>query len=315
MADQTQQIARLRAAASAMPVLDKEAASRAAAAKQLQIDSALQQAPAGAGVREAQAIAPQVVQNLAPAAVPGAAGLLQAGGAAAQLESQAAQSNLQEASRAQKLNQTESAAKQGLAENAASRDQQIQMTKDEAARAKKLQDLGLGYDSDLAFMSQKQREDLAKLGRDVKAKLFDDRLTFEGTAQDRKFTSDRQMADYMVASAKSSEDLQNKAQIMTQNYERKAQLYDQAYKVASAELDRQLKKAEQSKDQVSKKKIIEIKMAFDKEVADKKRDASNKKALIMGVTTVAAAVASVYGTPVAGAGVMAAGTAYANKEE
>jgi hypothetical protein len=82
--------------------------------------------------------------------------------------------------------------------------------------AKKLQAAGFDVDSRLQMATEKQRNDLAKLGNGIKEELLDSRLAFEKDEIGRKFSNDRQFADYIAANAKTQQEFEVKMQEMAQ---------------------------------------------------------------------------------------------------
>ncbi len=82
--------------------------------------------------------------------------------------------------------------------------------------AKKLQAAGFDVDSRLQVATEKQRNDLAKLGNGIKEELLDSRLAFEKDELGRKFSNDRQMMDYIAVNAKTQQEFESKMQDMAQ---------------------------------------------------------------------------------------------------
>jgi hypothetical protein len=303
----------IRAAAAGYAATDDAAAKRLRDAQSLVFGQAAQQV---GSVRQAQAAAPQLVQAQADSelkqADQAAQTQTQAGELANQATQQQNQQTLEAQGTAQGLAQTQQAASQQLGEAQAEASQRIRMTNDEQASAARLQQVGLAYDNQLAFLSRKQRDDLAKLGRDVKDRLFTDRLTFEQDEAGRKFANERQLADYTVANAKSEDELRDKLQQVQQAQQRKEYLIERSYELVGQDLDRRLKQAEQERDQVSKAKILEWQRTLKTQEA-----ARAKKAGVMQNVLQGAAGGAMAGAPIAppwGAiigGVVGAGAGYA----
>lgn len=305
----------IRAAAATMPVQDADAAQRLKAAQAAVFGQLAQQAGPTAGIRDAQAAAPQLTQTegatALQAAQQGGQNLLQAGGQANAAEQQADQASLEARATGQQLAQTKAAAAQQVAESAAEAAQRVQMSGAEQAQAARLQAMGLTYDNQLAFMSRKQRDDLANLGRDVKQKLFDDRLTFAQDEAGRKFTNDRQLADYDVANAKSKDELQDKLQQVNEAQQRKAYMVDAAFAKVGQQLDQQYQTAVTNQDNATKARLAELKRLWEIEKQKRERQAGAMSAAVSGAMSGAAAGTAVepgYGTIIGG--VIGAGAGY-----
>lgn len=170
------------------------------------------------------------------------------------------------------------------------------VTQDDIASAKRLQDAGFEVDQNLQFATEKQRRDLGRLGNDVRAKLLDARLAFDKDDRGRKFSNERQLADYALASAKSQEDFQNKVQAIQQAaktkemltnaiYDRLATIQKQGYISKQGDLDR-------ASQELINKYAIEAKEAS----ARAKADAANSLAMVQGLGMVAGAVGGAWAT-------------------
>lgn len=298
---------KLRAISRAAPALDAQAAARAQEAQQVQVSQAVQQAAPGAGVRQAQAIAPAATLAVAqPGLAAREAGLAtqqQLGQQALQVQEtqQRAQQSATAIGQAETLAGERRAAE--ATDTAAELAQRKSLTAQELAQAKRLQAMGISTDARVGFLTNKQREDLAKLGRDVKAELADARLQFARDEDGRKFANDRQMWDYTVASAQSDEALRDRMQSMSLAYERKAKMIELATSKISAEIDRLYAKAEQEKDQASKMRLAEMKRQLEKRRADLAHDAA-KKGQMVQVLSLAGMAAGSAGGP---AGAMVGG--------
>lgn len=312
--------------ANAVPVLDAEARKRAEQARQIQMAGALGQAPTAsttAGAPTARALAQRAatagVQAQATAELSARQRMLQnlqevgtqalqaAGGEESVRQGQerlAGQTALTEAGRTAK---TEVAG--------AERAQKVQMTGQEAAEAERLQKLGIETDAKISFMTNKQRQDLSKLGRDVKQQLFDSRLQFERDGVGRKFRNERQMSDWAVSTASSREELMGRMQTIQQAAEKEIIMM----KAAAARLEQALKQGfgdeQRELDQASKERMIRAKADLEKEIQAKEARAAAIGNILSGAASGAMAGGSVGGLwgAVAGGVLGAAGGAQANK--
>jgi hypothetical protein len=273
----------IRTAAAGYASTDEAAAKRLRDAQSLVFGQAAQQV---GSVRQAQAVAPQLTQagteTELRSAQQAADTQVQAGELANQADQLESQTALEAQGTAQQLGQAKAAAGQQVAEAQAEAAQRVQMTADEQAAAGRLQQVGLDYDSRLAFLSRKQREDLAKLGRDVKDRLFTDRLAFERDEQGRKFANERQLADYTIATVRSDDELKDKVQQVQQVQQRKEYMVDRAFQVINDQLTRQLAKAEQARDQVAARRIADIQSRIKKEEERRAREAGTMGNVVSG---------------------------------
>jgi hypothetical protein len=286
----------IRAAAAGYVATDEDAAKRLRDAQSLVFGQAAQQV---GSVRQAQALAPQLDQAAADSelkqADQAAQTQTQAGELANQAQQQASQQQLEAQSTAQGLQQAQAAGQQQVREAQAEAAQRTQMTQDEQASAARLQQVGMDYDNQLSFMSRKQRDDLAKLGRDVKDRLFTDRLTFEQDEAGRKFSNERQLADYTVATAKSQDELRNKVQLVQQAQQRQEYVVQRAFDVLNQGLDEQYAKAEQARNQASASRIADIQNQFKLEEQKRARQAGAMQNVMQGAVSGAGAGFSVGG--------------------
>jgi hypothetical protein len=307
----------IRAAAAGYASTDDAAAKRLRDAQALVFGQAAQQV---GSVQQAQQAAPQLVQAATEVGLKSAEAAgqtqIQAGELANQADAQASESALNAQATAQGLAQAKSAAGQQQAEAAAEAAQRKTMTADEQASASRLQQVGLDYDAQLSFMSRKQRDDLSRLGRDVKDKLFTDRLVFEKDEAGRKFSNERQLADYTLATAKSQDELRDKVQTAQQAEQRKEYLVAHAFDMALQGLDQQLARAEQTRDHASTARILETKRQLQKDKAARDAKAGAMTATMQGAVG-GAATGFMVGGPwgaVAG-GVIGAGAGYASSQQ
>jgi hypothetical protein len=312
MATDPNKLNRIRQLSANVPILNEEAQARLQAGQQIQLQQLAASAPAKQlTTRAIQAMAPQITQQFGQQA-------LQQQAAGQQMQMAAAQQAVQQ----QGAIQQQAAAQQELAQKAAQQQAELQqnvgLARQEEATKNKLTDgeiasnnrlaaAGIEADNNLSFLSRKQREDLSNLGRDVKAKLFDSRIQFARDENGRKFTNERQLMDFAVASAKSQQELAQKLQTMEQVATREIYMMETAAAKMSQALQNGYLDGKRELDQASRARLVELKAAADKEIAKKKAYASNMK-MIMGGLTIAAGVAT---GGVAGGAMIAGGTGLA----
>lgn len=297
---------RIKALAGQMPELDAEAEQRARDARRIQMQAAVANAAPQTNVtRAAQTVAPQLAtaagQSTQEIAQRGAQQQVTLGEQALGAQAQESQTAL--ANQATSQAEAQAGQEQDLAGNeaAAERVEKTRMTADETAQKLRLQREGIDYDNQLSFMSRKQREDLSRLGRDVKSELFDSRLQFDKDEAGRKFSNERQLWDYTVSSARSDEELKSKLQTIQLAASREAKLMDLAYQKTADKLNQDYLKAKQDGDQASMKRIADIKRELQKEQQRQAEKAANTGMIIGGLSTVAMVAGTAMGSPVGGA--------------
>jgi hypothetical protein len=183
------------------------------------------------------------------------------------------------------------------ADEQASRDIILQ---DEIDSASRLQQLGIDQDNRLQIATLKQREDLQNVGLDVRAKLLDSRLQFKQDERGRKFSNDRQMADYIAATATSREDFNSKMSQMQQMQERKILLLKQTQAQLETALERGFLKEQDDLDQQSKMELSAMIAANKRQIKREEARARNRQGIFTaGATILGAGIATVFGTPAA----------------
>lgn len=314
--------------AQAIPVLDAEARKRAESARQIQIAQGVAgaQAVGAPGGPTARAAAQQIAGAATTAAAEGQITaqqrLLQnlqgAGTEILQTAKGEEAGQLGRASLAAETSQREAERTARTDVAGAERQQKVQLTKEEAAEAERLQRFGIETDARVSFMTRKQREGLAKLGQDVKQRLFDDRLRFERDEAGRKFSNERQLSDWAVATAGSQEALRDRMQQIEQATQRELVVM----KAAAARLEQSIKQnfadSERELDQASKARIIQMKADLDREIEAKSARAAAIGNILSGAASGAmAGGAASGGNPwgfVIGGVLGAGGAAMANKQ-
>lgn len=265
-----------------------------------------QAAPSGDIQSQQQALSAAVAgQQAQDALAADALGQQQALGAQ-QLQTQQVQQEGQADLATQERQQRESLQGQELAQQeaqqAAKIKQQTTFTERELAQQERLQSMGIDYANQASFLTRKQREDLAALGRDTKAKLFDARLEFEQGEAGRQFSNELQLLDWAASSAENQVAMQNKMREIQQAAQKKVMLLEAAY----ARISKQLSQASQSKiqemDQVTTKELTTLKTELEARIRKEKAQAANKAGIL-------GAIGSIVGGMYAGPGGAAAGGA------
>lgn len=170
-------------------------------------------------------------------------------------------------------------------------------------------------------MSNEQK--LANISEQAKQEMFDSRKKFAEDELGRKFTNDRQMADYVVSQAKSQQDLLDYQQKVDQLSKRSQQASETALNKVSQQLKAENALANQLQDQLSQKgitaneqenlrtlyaqKVDQINKLQQSEIALKlqlqknQADAANRSSMISSIFSIAGAVGgAVVGGPAGG---------------
>lgn len=158
-----------------------------------------------------------------------------------------------------------------------------------------------------------QVERLAALDASAKQELFDRELQFKKDANNQTFFSERQLADYKRASATKDEEMRNWANTAQNIHKKNIATLEAMYnKMAEVEKNNFMV-GQQKLDQAAQQELMELKRDTERRIANAKRKAANTSAMWSGLGGAATAVGTglmfVPGAQVAGAGLIAAGTA------
>lgn len=312
-------MADLKALAQAIPGLNQQAQQRAQAAANVTLQQQLGAAPRQLPVRAASQQA-------------GAAQATQAGQIAAR-QQQAQQQQLMQLGQ-QGLQQQQFANQAALQRQSMAQQEQLaaekqqrafQLTEAEIASRKRITDsdiqvkdrlnkIGLEYDNRLSILSEQQKRDLNRISQDAKDQIFDSRLAFEVDERGRKFSNQRQLADYTLMNAQKEEDFRQKAQYAIQANQRHMQLLQISYDKLSRSLQHSYKNEQAKLDYESQKKIAKLKSDMAAAMQRKQARANNNIAMWRTAGTVVGAVVGAYigGSTTGGTGTAAGATAGAS---
>lgn len=304
---------------NAVPGLNQQAQSQADAASQVQLQQQLGAAPATPGMnvtRVAQAAAPQAIAQAGQQqlAIQQQGQQQLAGLAQAQLQQQAATSQIELGQRAvglQKQQATEQQKTQ-MKLSKAELESRKRVTAKEIQQAQYLQQFGIDQDNRLLTMSLKQRSDLQKIGRDTQDKILDSRLRFERDEMGRKFTNERQLADWKIMNMKSEQEFQRSAAKAKQDSTRFMELLTTSHNQISQALEQEMKKSEAKKDFQLEKKLALTKRAMQKKIKEEAAAARNRASMWRAGGMIVGAVAGSFtpAGPVVGAQIGAAAGEY-----
>lgn len=207
----------------------------------------------------------------------------------------------------QQLAQQAAQERQRLAQLQQLREEELQSRKtvldeDIAAQAR-LQQLGIDRDNALQLATIKQREDLARLGRDVKSQLLDSRLQFQKDERGRQFTNERQLADWTAANSASRQEFNEKMGRMKQSYDRKILLLKQADAQIAKALEQGFIKEQGDLDFEAQKELAQLRADTREKIRREEANARNRAAMFQaGGTIIGTGVGAAFGGP-AGAAV------------
>lgn len=295
----------LNALAEQVPGLNQRAHSQVQAARDISLQKQIQAAPRrGQAAPQAQALATQ-------RATQAGQDIIARRQAAAGKAGQIRQAALQERQRVgqQALQQRQLAQQERLEQQQTQQLQQLRqeelasrktVLEQEIASAARLQDLGIEQDNRLQLATIKQREDLSRIGLDVKAKLLDARLLFSSDDRGRKFTNERQLADWTATSAASKQEFNIKMSQMENTYNQKMQIMKNAQAKLQAAVERGFLNEQDDLDFEAKKRLAQLNADAKEKIRREEARAKNRQAMYQ---TGGALVGATIGTVIApGAG-------------
>lgn len=310
----------LNTLASKAPVYDEETAARLEAAKA----SKLKRTVAGMAPEQITAT-PSLAGDLAAASVEESGKAMQdevarqaqARQAVANLglqqKEQEVRAGLEASGQAQTERQLGQRLQQTQGQQRAETAVKTQLTSEEIQQQRRLASLGIEVDNSLSLLDNRQKEQLASIGRDAKQKLFDARLQFETDEAGRKFSNEKQLMDYAVVSAVNQQQLADKLQLIEQAGKRELIIMEIAQRKIEQALEQTFASSQQQLDQDTRTRLVQMKQAFERAKARKERAAANRRLIGQAVMT-AAIVAAPYAAPaigVAGATALGVGGAAA----
>lgn len=144
-------------------------------------------------------------------------------------------------------------------------------------------------------------------------RVYQEQIKFAKDESGRTFLNQTQLSDWAVMNAKSAEQLKEYEQDINQALERKRLILEAASQKILQKMEQDFAQADQEKRQQLMIQMREFKAAADKAKADAKAKASSTATIISAASTVVGGIASIW-NPIIGAGIMAAGNAWAASE-
>ena len=264
---------------------------QAQAAQDIQFQDALRGAPQTADVG---GIAAQQTATQGAIGLQGRQQAAQQQGVLATTGLQVQQQNIQADLQRQQMAQQQELASQANQQSVELARQELATKKDitenDIRSAKAVQQFGLDRDNSLMMASIKQREDLSKLGRDVEGKLIGDRLTFERDELGRKFSNERQFADYIASNSRTQEEFMDRMQQMDQVHKEKINMLEALNNSMINDLRRASAMSEAERDFESEKRIAATQAKIAKKIQKEKAAAANRNSMFTQAGTIAGAV-------------------------
>lgn len=144
---------------------------------------------------------------------------------------------------------------------------------------------------------------LATTNRKLKQELVDKQMTFQTDALGRTLFNDRQLMDYQVWKATSSEDLQNYEQAVSEASRKRQALLETAHKQVIQSMQDASSQYNQSMSEQQKAQLLAAKQALEIKLKKEKASQAARASMFEGVGTIFGAVAGgVIGSVVPGAG-------------
>ncbi len=159
------------------------------------------------------------------------------------------------------------------------------------AAAARLQRLGIEMDTNLQIATLKQRQDLQRLGHDVKFQLLDSRIMFERDNHERlTMTQPRQLADYIAATAIDNADFNRKMAEVEQLHKLKAYMIERDSAALGRVLTRGYIETQGDLDHEHAKELTYFRRDAAQEIAKAASDAAARAAMFQAFGTVVGTV-------------------------
>ena len=277
------------------PVTNEEARKRINAGKAIQLQQA---AKAGAinKASDAQQLATQAEQATGQALLNQQAqeNQQQVGFGSAEMQRQNTEAglDLQQAGMNQQQALADQQRAQGIALSREDMAQKKRLTEEELQSAERLSGMGIQMDESLSYMSRRNREDLARLGQDIKHELFDSRLQFERDEMGRKFTNERQMADAAIATAKTRQELKERLDEMQHVANNEIIMLENVHSQLVRAYERGYLDEQQKLNQEHKRVLATVIQNMEDKIRKRKNRAASTRMIIAGTVGIAATVAT-----------------------
>jgi hypothetical protein len=158
-------------------------------------------------------------------------------------------------------------------------------------------------DTNLQIATEKQREDLARLGNNVKFELLDSRLLFERDNQRRKIiTQPRQLSDMAIAMSKDRAEFNRRMAVVDRAHKKVMSQMQYDIKSLEAVLERGYISKKNDLDIEHRRHMLELLKRHRRKLEREAKRARNRGLIIKGVSSVVGAgVGAIGGGPIGGA--------------
>lgn len=279
----------------------------------LEAQKALQSNPQGIA-KNTQAIAPSMVQQQAQVSIEDIQTLAAQRKARKQIAKQQVQIARERKLAREKLTLQKTQRAKDVKANTTLTNEELKsrkmITTMDSQATERLLELGIEQDNTLQLLSIGQRQNLERIGRDVKSKIFDSRIQFDRDEMGRKFRNERQLADYSILNAETNQAFEDKMRASERTHNRKIQMLETIYKNLGNQLSQNFQESEQRLSFEHQKQIAQIRENLRKAIAKAKKKANNTQMMWQGGGMIlGAAAGAVLAAPTGGASIAAGATA------
>lgn len=149
-----------------------------------------------------------------------------------------------------------------------------------------------GHEQQLSLNEQQMdfANKINKLDTKLKNQLLDEQLVFQKDQANQGYLNERQLLDYAMTKARSREDFLNYQQQVEQVSSREIQMMEAAAKKLGQAIEQGYISKKRGLDNELKKDLIQKKRAIERRIAERKRAAANRHAMIRSVTGIAGGI-------------------------
>jgi hypothetical protein len=297
----------LNALSEQVPGMHKKAQAQQQAASDILLQRDIAKAPAGASAQQmATQKAYQAGKQLLATRQAATQQAQQVRQQALQQRTQNQQQALAEKQLAQQQKLEEERRQQLAQVRQEERESQRTLTVEELELTQQLQTYGIERRNDMQIATIKQRKDLARIGHDVQGKLLNSRLAFEKDSRGRKFTNERQLADWIVTNSKDRTELTDRLQKMQEMGKRKLMLMQHMAAEMESALERNWVSEQGDLDRELKRELTYAAQAMRERIRREKARARNRTAMSSSMIKIGGALVFAGATAATGGGALIA---------
>lgn len=147
------------------------------------------------------------------------------------------------------------------------------ITQKEIDTSRELQLHGVFMDNNLQIASIQQRKDLSALGGKLEDKLLYSRLKFSEDERGRRFTNDRQMADYLISNSATNQEFNGYMKKIKQQSDRQMQVLRASHAQLQQTLNQGYLEKKGDLDRETQLEIAQAKKAIEERIAKERKKA------------------------------------------